>query len=131
MTGNDLAAWRTWDSQFWAQYKVAYEVGGSYTGGNPTEAQETMAATRAFADWVGDHPPSVSNTHQYDVMLRFARTWRDWVSALWAANSATDYDVYKEQSANFERLYPRYSELWDIIMSEEDIMDQCPPSLRG
>jgi hypothetical protein len=64
-------------------------------------------------------------------MLRFARTWRDWVSALWAANSATDYDVYKEQAANFERLYPRYSELWDFILSEEDIMDQCPPALPG
>jgi hypothetical protein len=129
MTGSDLSTWRDWDEQFWEHWKVAYEVGGSFTGGNPAEAQATIAATTALADWVGKHPPNVSNTHQYEVMLRLVRTWRDWVSALWTANGAGDYQTWKKASDSFNTLYPRYQTLFDTVIQQEKIMDQCPPSI--
>lgn len=131
MTGPDLTAWRTWDRQFWERFDVAYQAAGSFTGGNPQEAQASIEATRTFADWVNRNPPTVSNTHQYEVMLRLVRTWRDWVAELWAANNATDYDTYKEHSDNFNKLYERYNGLWDPMIYQEKLMDLCPPAVSG
>jgi hypothetical protein len=131
MTGSDLSEWRNWDVQFWDHWEQTYQVGGSYTGGNFEEAQATIAATSALAEWVGKNPPTVSNMHQYDVMLRLVRTWRDWVSALWTANNAGEYDTYKKAADSFDTLYPRYQTLYETVIQQGKIMDQCPPAVAG